>query len=304
MSRSNSGSMLLLGFPEYAAPAQRLAKALQCAYGQVAVHRFPDAESQVRLPKVLPRQVILCRSLNDPNDKLIELLLTAETARAAGVEQLTLVAPYLCYMRQDAAFHAGEAVSQRIIGRWLAGLFDAVITVNPHLHRISRLSEAVPAKRSLSLSAGALLADFLRQQTGTALLLGPDREAEPWVAEIAARTGMEYLVAEKRRVADKDVQIELPARDLRGRTVVIVDDIASTARTLAIAALQLHRAGAAEIHCCITHAIFAEDAETVLENAGVGRVWSTDSIPHASNAVELSGLLASAVHSCNQGSAE
>ncbi|MGH8476339.1 MAG: ribose-phosphate pyrophosphokinase-like domain-containing protein [Methylococcales bacterium] len=95
---------LLLGFSEYASPAHRLAKALQCPYGQVEIHRFPDGESKVRQPETLPRHAIVCRSLDNPNDKLIELLLTAQTARAAGVRELTLVAPYLCYMRQDMAF--------------------------------------------------------------------------------------------------------------------------------------------------------------------------------------------------------
>jgi ribose-phosphate pyrophosphokinase len=295
MTSPISPDTLLLAFPEYAAPAQRLAKTLNCPHEQVEIHRFPDGESKVRLPATLRRHVILCRSLDHPNDKLIELLLTAETARAAGAQQLTLVAPYLCYMRQDMAFHPGEAVSQRIIGRWLAGLFDTVITVDPHLHRISRLSEALPARRSISLSAGPLLAAFLHQRAGKALLVGPDSESRQWVAQIAERAGMEYVVAEKQRLSDKDVRIKLPSQNLRGRVVVIVDDVASTARTLAVTAQQLRGAGATEIHCCITHAIFAEDAEAVLRGAGISHVWSSDSILHSSNSIELCGILAAAV---------
>lgn len=286
---------LLLGFPEYVAPAQRLAKQLNCPYEQMEIHRFPDGESKVRLPASLPRHVILCRSLDYPNDKLVELQLTAETARAAGARQLTLVAPYLCYMRQDMAFHPGEAVSQRIIGHWLASLFDTVITVDPHLHRVRQLSEAVPARRSISLSAGPLLAAFLHHRIGKALLVGPDSESRQWVEQIADCAGMEYLVAEKERLSDKDVHIKLPAHDLRGRAVVIVDDVASTARTLAVTAQQLLGAGATEIHCCITHAIFAEDAEAVLRSAGISHIWSSDSILHSSNTIELCGILAAAV---------
>jgi ribose-phosphate pyrophosphokinase len=286
---------LVLGFPEYAAPAQRLATALNCPHELVEVHRFPDGESKVNLPASLPAQVILCRSLNHPNDKLIELLLAAETARAAGARQLTLVAPYLCYMRQDMAFHPGEAVSQRIIGRWLAGLFDTVITVDPHLHRINQLSEVMPACRSVSLSAGPLLAAFLHQRIAKAMLVGPDSESRQWVAHIADLAGMDYLVAEKLRLSDKDVRVKLPPQNVRGRTVVIVDDVASTARTLAVTAQQLRGAGATEIHCCITHAIFADDADAVLRGAGISHIWSTDSILHSSNSVELCGILAAAV---------
>jgi ribose-phosphate pyrophosphokinase len=198
-------------------------------------------------------------------------------------------------MRQDIAFHDGEAVSQRIIGHWLASLFDPVITVDPHLHRISQLSEVLPAQRSITLSAGPLLAAFLHQRIGKALLVGPDSESRQWVAQIAEHAGMEYLVAEKQRFSDKDVHIKVPSRDLHGRPVVIVDDVASTARTLAVTAQQLRGAGATEIHCCITHAIFAEDAEAVLRDAGISHIWSTDSILHSSNTIELCDILATAV---------
>src|SRR5690606_12123678 len=109
-------------------------------------HRFPDGELRLRLPATLPAAVVLFRGLHQPNEKLVELLLTARTARGAGARHLTLVAPYLAYMRQDMAFAPGEAVSQRIVGDFLAQLFDAVITVDPHLHRVARLDEAVPVR--------------------------------------------------------------------------------------------------------------------------------------------------------------
>jgi ribose-phosphate pyrophosphokinase len=295
MTLPNLTDAVLLGFPEYAAPAQRLAHALSCPYGQVDIHRFPDDESKVRMPESLPEHVILCRSLDHPNDKLVELLFAAETARAAGTRSLTLVAPYLCYMRQDHAFQRGEAVSQRIIGRWLANLFDTIITVDPHLHRISDLSEVVPAKRIVTLNAGPLLAAFLHQRLGRAILIGPDSESQQWVEQIAERAGMDYLVGEKQRLSDTKVHIKLPSQNLRGKTAVIVDDVASTARTLAITAQHLRAAGAAEIHCCVTHALFVGDAEAILRKAGINHIWSTDSVLHSSNAVELSGILAAAV---------
>jgi ribose-phosphate pyrophosphokinase len=108
---------LLLGFPEYMAQTQALANAAGLPCGEVALHRFPDGETRVRLPEGLPRRLVLCRSLDRPDDKLISLILAAGAAREQGVETLFLVAPYLCYMRQETAFHPGEAVSQRIVGR-------------------------------------------------------------------------------------------------------------------------------------------------------------------------------------------
>ena len=168
---------MILGFSDYRPQAQRLAQALGLPYREVETHRFPDGECKLRLPERLPERVIFCRSLDRPDPKLVELLLASATARELGAHELTLVAPYLCYMRQDMAFHPGEAVSQRIVGRWLAELFETIITVDPHLHRISQLSEVMPASRGISLSAGPLLAAFLRQRAGNALLVGPDSES-------------------------------------------------------------------------------------------------------------------------------
>jgi ribose-phosphate pyrophosphokinase len=119
--------MIILAFPDYLKQARRLAACLNAPLAEVTLHHFPDNESLIRLPPSLPGHVILCRSLNQPNDKLIELLLCATTARELGADRLTLVAPYLSYMRQDIANQPGEAVSQRIIGKLLAGLFDDVL---------------------------------------------------------------------------------------------------------------------------------------------------------------------------------
>ncbi|MEO7104885.1 MAG: ribose-phosphate pyrophosphokinase-like domain-containing protein, partial [Rhodoferax sp.] len=133
---------LLLHFEEDQVNATRIAQAARLETACIARHRFPDGELKLRLPPQLPERVVLLRTLNDPNEKLVELLLVAQTARVLGAKHVTLVAPYLAYMRQDIAFEPGEVVSQRVIGSFLATLFDAIITVDPHLHRISSLQEA------------------------------------------------------------------------------------------------------------------------------------------------------------------
>ena len=128
---------LLLCFEEDRASAQRIATAAALDLSVMERHRFPDGELKLRLPPVLPTRVVILRSLDYPNEKLIELLLVARTARTLGAHHVTLVAPYLAYMRQDIAFQPGEVVSQRVVGSFLADLFDAVITVDPHLHRVA-----------------------------------------------------------------------------------------------------------------------------------------------------------------------
>ena len=290
----NSNKTLLLGFPDYAPQARALAAALGVHYAEIELHRFPDGESRLRLPASLPARVILCRSLNDPNAKLVELLFAAGTARELGADEVMLVAPYLCYMRQDTAFHPGEAISQRILGRCLAQHFDAVVSVDPHLHRVHSLAEAIPVARALNVSAAALLGRYAAQRFGNPLLLGPDEESAQWVETAARAGGLDSAVASKQRRDDYSLSIRLPALRLQGRTVVLVDDIASTGRTLARAAEAVRAQGASAVHALVTHALFVEDAEIQLQNAGIRSLHSTDSISHPSNAVGLAELLAEA----------
>jgi ribose-phosphate pyrophosphokinase len=239
--------------------------------------------------------VVVLRTLDHPNEKLVELLLAARTARALGARHLTLVAPYLAYMRQDIAFRPGEAVSQRIVGRFLADLFDAVITVDPHLHRVATLTEAVPARQAIVLSGAPLLADLVAQRRPGALLMGPDGESAQWIAQAASRHGFDHAVCAKVRHGDHAVEVELPHVPVAGRAVVLLDDVASTGHTVAQAARLLLAAGAGTVDSAVTHALLSDEALRMMRHAGVGDIWSTDSIPHPTNAVSVAHLLAQAL---------
>ncbi len=287
--------MLVLGFSEDRAQGEALAAALGVPFALVEVHHFPDGESKLRLPEQLPAKVVVCRTLNEPNAKLVELLLTVEGARQLGAGELTLVAPYLCYMRQDKAFVPGEVVSQKIVGRFLAEHFQTVITVDPHLHRVSALAEAVPAKRAIALSAAPAMGRFLAGQKRKPLVVGPDQESEQWVRTVAEVAGLDYVVASKVRRGDRSVAVTLPARDYKGVEAVLVDDLASTGRTLAGATEALKAAGAAKVDVLVTHAMFVGDALQTLKSAGAGEIWSSDSLRHPSNAFALATELAAAV---------
>jgi ribose-phosphate pyrophosphokinase len=286
---------MLLCFDDYEVQSRALAQALELPCHTIKRHRFPDDENKLSLPPGLPEHVIFCRSLDHPNEKLLELLLAAKTARELGAKVLTLVAPYLCYMRQDKAFQPGEAVSQRIVGNFLAELFDNVITVDPHLHRIQYLQQAVPAKQAVTLSATSLMAEYLSGRYENPVLLGPDSEAEQWVAAVAEPNQWEYGVCQKIRSGDRQVEISLPEIDLHERSVVLVDDVASSGETLAVATRKCLSKNAAQVDVLVTHALFASDARQRLVAAGVRNIWSTDSVSHESNVISLHGLLKDAV---------
>lgn len=285
-----SASPCLLCLEDEAEIAGRAAAAAKWPLHVIGRHRFPDGELRLRLPPQLPPRVVLWRGLHQPNDKLVELLLIARGARSLGAQWLGLVAPYLAYMRQDIAFNPGEVVSQRVVGGFLAELFDAVLTVDPHLHRVATLQEALPlrdAQLAVVLSGAPLLADLIAQHHTAPLLLGPDEEALQWVASAALAHGWDHAVCDKQRHGDRQVSIALPGVPLAGRAVVLLDDVASSGQTLVEATRLLLAAGAATVDVAVTHALFAGDAVERVRAAGARHVWSSDCIAHPSNAVSI-----------------
>lgn len=285
----------LLYFEDEAPQALRLAEAAVLVPRVIERHRFPDGELRLRLPEALPARVVLLRSLDRPNEKLTELLLAARTARELGAEHLTLVAPYLAYMRQDKAFAPGEAISQRIVGRFLADLFDALLTVDPHLHRVATLQQAVPVHEARCLSAAPLWGHWIASQLNKPILVGPDIESQAWVVQAAATHGFEHAVCRKIRHGDLHVEVALPPLQVQGRATVLIDDVASSGRTLAEAARLLLSAGAASVDVAVTHALLADDALAVMRAAGIRHLWSTDAIAHPSNVLKLAPALAAAL---------
>lgn len=288
--------MKVLGFREYTHQAMRLAQCLQVPCMQVETRNFPDGETLLRLPASADH-LVFCRSLDRPNQKLVELLLAARTARDLGARRLTLVVPYLCYMRQDMAFEAGQAVSQRVIGELLGSLFDQILTVDPHLHRVEHLEQVIPDCRTLRLTATQCMGEYLKEWPRDTLLIGPDAESAQWVSAVASVRGFEFAVARKSRSGDDQVRIDLPRLDCRHRPVVLVDDVISTGGTMRATAGALRRLGAGPIDAVTTHALFDSASAQGMRAAGIRRLISTDSVRHESNRITLAPLLAAGVAS-------
>jgi len=282
--------------PSAADPAKRLAARLGLPVHQIAVHRFPDEELRVTVG-VASETTIVFASLHQPNDKLLALLFASEALRRGGAKRLVLVAPYLCYMRQDAAFHEGEAISQKVIGPLLADSFHRVVTIAAHLHRTANIRDVFPGIEADDLSAMPAVADALRAGIdGQTVVVGPDEESRPWVSDLAARLGLDHAVARKSRRGDRAVEIAIadPAR-LTNRPVLLVDDIVSSGATLSACAKALQSAGATAIDAVVTHALFPPELAGTLFAAGIRSIKSTDSVPHPTNAIALDGVLVEAL---------
>jgi ribose-phosphate pyrophosphokinase len=289
--------LLIAAMPGESAPAGRLAGKLGAACAEIAVHHFPDGESRIRAPEA-GNSVIVYQSLDRPNEKLVELILAASALRDLGAKRLVLVAPYLCYMRQDKAFHPGEAVSQRVVGKLLAREFDKVVTVEPHLHRTRSMGEVFPDTETAALSSAPLLAELIcgDQNDEQPVIVGPDIEALQWSKAVAEKVGAPVVVLDKKRKGDRDVTVTLSGdADLKGRCAYLIDDVASTGETIAAAARLLLEMGAAKVEAVVAHALFNDDNLAVMTDAGVSRIRSTDTVSHSSNAIGIAPLLAGAL---------
>jgi ribose-phosphate pyrophosphokinase len=264
--------------------------------GEIERRQFPDGESYVRLlTPVEGRVVVLLCSLDGPDTRTLPLLFAADAAAKQGARSVGLAAPYLAYMRQDKAFHPGEAVTSKTYSSLLSAHFDWLVTLDPHLHRYPSL-DAIYSVPAIAASATGPIADWLVANVERPFLIGPDIESEQWVEAIASLAGAPFTVFHKTRKGDRDVRIQGTRAPIPpGATPVIVDDIASSARTM-IEAVRLLKASNAPAPVCIAvHALFAGDAFERLAEAGPAAVHSTNSVAHRSNAIDVSGVLGDAI---------
>jgi ribose-phosphate pyrophosphokinase len=286
---------LVFALPGNERLAQQLVASGGWESGELETRSFPDGESYVRLcSDVRDRFVAFVCTLAHPDGGFLRLLIAADAARSLGARDVWLIAPYLAYMRQDNRFQSGEAVSSQTFARLISASFDRLVTVDPHLHRYPSLSSLYTIPTD-TLHAAPLLADWISAQVSTPLIIGPDEESEQWVSAIAARVRAPYAVLRKIRHGDRRVDITLPdLSQWRTRQAVLVDDIASSGRTLIEAAKQLGQQGFRPPICAVVHGIFSEDSFARLR-AVTQNIVSTDSVPHASNGIPLAPLLATVV---------
>ncbi len=292
-------SVTLHAFADEAVQAEGLARTLGIPLAYVDVHAFPDGEIIPRVPAPASTTIVY-RSLNNPNAKIVELLLAADAWRRGGARRLVLVAPYLPYMRQDKVFRPGEPVSQRVLAGMLDATFDRIVTIDPHLHRTKTVEELFARAACTHLHSADALVPYLRSLPLAAdtMVIGPDAESAPWVGQIAEPLGLAHATMRKVRRSDTSVEIMAPdTLTLTGQPVLLVDDILSTGKTLREAARTLKRAGAGRIVVFITHALGDDTAVDELTGAGAERVMSTDSCTHRTNEIRLAALLATALES-------
>lgn len=276
--------------------AAELARRLGGTTAELALHRFPDGESVVRIESPTPAcDTVLVCTMDDPDPKLVPLLFAAATLRDEGARSVGLIAPYLAYMRQDHRFAPGESVSSRHLAAILSSHFDWLVTVDPHLHRYGRLDEIYSIPTEVVHAAPAI-ASWITASVAKPVIVGPDEESRQWAQEVANLVDAPCVVLSKERIGDRDVRVSaVDTSEWLDRTPVLIDDIISTGVTLA-ASIEHMRASDLPPPICIgVHGLFADDAISRLKRAGAGHIVTTNTVPGEWAGIDISEAVATRI---------
>ena len=264
--------------------------------GAAVFHHFPDGETLVKIDsEVNDKLVILVCTLDRPDGKIIPLYFLVQTAKELGARHICLVAPYLAYMRQDKRFTSGEGITSIYFSKLVSCFIDSLITVDPHLHRVHDLSEIylVPAT---ALHTTSLISAYINANIEKPVLIGPDEESEQWVSVVAKGANVPYLILQKIRKGDTDVEVSIPlVENYKGHTPVLVDDIISTGRTMMSTITQLKKAGLTRPVCIGVHGLFTGNPHSDLLQAGITDIVTCNTIIHQTNKISIDKTLADGI---------
>ena len=285
--------MMLFSLPGNETMAHKLAEHLNAETSDATIRHFPDGESYVKLNSdVKGKCIIFVCTLHEPDDKLLPLYFLSQTAKDLGADCTCLVAPYLAYMRQDKRFQPGEGITSTYFGKLISSFADSLITVDPHLHRRSSLSEVYQIPNRV-IHAALHISQWVKANIEKPVLIGPDNESVQWVSEVAKNAGAPFTILQKIRHGDRDVEVSIPdVENYKDHTPVLVDDIISTARTMIETVNHLKKAGMKPPVCIGVHAVFAGNAYEELMKSGAAMVVTCNTIPHKTNKIDLSDILA------------
>ncbi len=273
--------------------AKKVAKALKAKYSPLKISCFPDGDMYIKYgTKIKDKKVIIVHSFQPDSDKsLLRIVFAAETAKQLGAKKVILVAPYLAYMRQDKMFNYGECISSRVMAKLLNNSIDKIITIDPHLHRYKSMKEVftISAKK---LTANSVIGSYVKRKIKNPVIIGPDGESYQWAEVVAKQVGCDVTVFIKTRFSSRHVKVKMIKEvPIKGKNVVIVDDIISTGHTIIEAAKKAKKLGAKTVTAIGVHGLFVENAISKLKKGGVDKVVSTNCIEHKTNGIDVSTVI-------------
>lgn len=259
--------------------SEQIVNYLGTSLGGVQLENFPDGEISLKLfEDVRGRDAFVVQSTQRPcNDHLMELLIYIDCMKRASAQRITAVMPYFAYARQDRKDEGRVPITAKLVANLLtvAGA-SRVLTLDLHAAQIQGFFD-IPVD---NLSAEPVMTAFFESlDVGPITLVSPDIGNAKRARVYAERLGGELAIIDKRRVSGSEAVTYNIIGDVRGRTVLMVDDIIATAGTMVQAARLVRERGAERIIVAATHGVLAGPAIDRLAAAEIDHVAITDTIP-------------------------
>jgi len=282
--------MMIIGGPSSQLLAGRVAGLLREDLALCEYRSFPDGEAYTQVLTEIDDEVVLIQSTPTDRD-IVNLLQLLDICRDSS---LSLVVPYFGYARQDKIFQPGEPLTARAVARALNPFIEGgrIFTVN--IHAPSVLGHfSSPAR---NLDATLLLADKIRDlDLQDPVIISPDKGAVAMARSAAEHLGAEFDYLEKTRHSGSEVSMAPKEIDIRGRDLVITDDMIATGGTMATAIAFLRRQGAKKVYLAAVHPVLTGSAVLKLYRSGVEAILATDTLDRGVSTVSVAPLIADAL---------
>ena len=274
---------------------KRIARRLKAPYVEAKTRVFPDGESKITFGRIPKNSVVLVvQSTYPPVDtNLLQALSIISQARKVS-SKIYAIIPYMGYARQDKQFLSGEVVTMSIVARMLqsAGA-KKIIAVD--IHSKTALNYFKIPKENVS-AIPEIAKYFKKMKLKNVLVVSPDIGGALRAKKFASLLNINSIALKKSRNRKTGkVLIQSSKVDVRGRDLILVDDIISTGGSIVKAAQFLKRQKCKRIFVACTHGLFVEDAEKKIKKAGVLRIISTNTIPRKTSKVDVSGIIAESI---------
>lgn len=253
--------------------------------------KFPDGELYTRVIDDIGSEVTIIQSTVNDTD-LIALLQLIDACSTAS--KINIVIPYMGYARQDKQFKKGEPISARALARTIKA--DNVYTINIHDPGILDYFDA----RAIDLDATQMIGKYIKNMKFTnPLVVAPDDGAINIAKSASSDLGIDYDYLEKKRLSGETVSIQPKNINVKGRDVIIIDDIISTGGTVAETISLLRKQGAHDVFAACVHPVLSNNAILKLFKAGVKGIIATDTIDKGVSVVSVAPVISSVIGNIN-----
>ncbi len=248
---------------------------------EVESRYFPDNELYLRIPSKPKEDVILVQSMHgEPDKRLTETVFAAKTLKELGDCRITALIPYLAYTRQDKRYKEGEAISQILTLELLSfSGIDKIITIDAHFHAGMPKIKGLEIK---NLKLASHFKSFFEKFRGREdyVVIGPDDDAFELANLLAKELELGSGFIDKKRLGDEKVELFSINVEVKGKHVILMDDIISTGSTVVEAIKFLRKKEAKEIHVVATHGLFVSNAIDKLKALDVQSIITSNSVPN------------------------